>query len=251
MKYCSDFIVEENIQLNTFYFKLILKSDEELPCIKPGQFVELQVQQPSNVLLRRPISIHDVDEARNEITLLIQIAGKGTKQLSTLKKGESVSMIYPLGNGFELLGNKVLLVGGGVGVAPLLHLAKQFNEIGIRPKILLGYRGKEQIFDNETYSRYGELHISTQDGSHGEKGLVTEHSVFSNQFDAVYTCGPTPMMRAVAENCEKRNIKCFVSLENKMACGIGACLCCVQQTTSGHKCTCTEGPVFDSKEIVW
>ncbi|MEE0982911.1 MAG: dihydroorotate dehydrogenase electron transfer subunit, partial [Bacteroidales bacterium] len=114
-----------------------------------------------------------------------------------------------------------------------------------------GYRGESQMFDNDVFAQYGDLFISTQDGSHGEKGLVTEHSVFANQFDAVYTCGPTPMMRAVAENCEKRGIKCFVSLENKMACGIGACLCCVQQTTSGHKCTCTEGPVFDSKEIVW
>lgn len=251
MKYCSDFIVQENIKLNSSYFKLILKSNQDLPCIKPGQFVELQVQQPSSSLLRRPISIHDVDEAKKEITLLIQIAGKGTNQLSKLTKGESVNMVYPLGNGFEPSGNKVLLVGGGVGVAPLLYLAKRFNAIGVRPQILLGYRGKEQIFDNEIYSQYGDLFISTQDGSFGEQGLVTEHSVFSEQFDAVYTCGPTPMMKAVANDCEKRGIKCYVSLENKMACGIGACLCCVQQTTSGHKCTCTEGPVFDSKEVVW
>ncbi|MEE0926154.1 MAG: dihydroorotate dehydrogenase electron transfer subunit [Bacteroidales bacterium] len=251
MKYCNTFIVEENQRLNPAFFKLRLRSEENLPSIKPGQFVEIEIPQPTSSLLRRPISIHDVDYRKNEISLLIQIAGKGTEQLSKLEKGEKVSLVYPLGNGFECEGEKVLLIGGGVGVAPLLHLAKCFQERNIRPQILLGYRGESQMFDNDVFAQYGALFISTQDGSHGEKGLVTEHSVFANQFDAVYTCGPTPMMRAVAENCEKRGIKCFVSLENKMACGIGACLCCVQQTTSGHKCTCTEGPVFNSKEIVW
>ncbi len=251
MKYCNCFIVEENLKLNTSFFKLRLKSETPLPSIKPGQFVEVEIPQPSSSLLRRPISIHDVDYTQNEISLLIQIAGKGTNQLSNLNKGDKLSLVYPLGNGFECKGEKVLLIGGGVGVAPLLHLAKCFQEQNVRPQILLGYRGAAQMFDNDVFAQYGDLFISTQDGSYGEKGLVTEHSVFANQFDAVYTCGPTPMMRAIAENCEKRGITCYVSLENKMACGIGACLCCVQQTTSGHKCTCTEGPVFDSKEIVW
>ena len=130
-------------------------------------------------------------------------------------------------------------------------LAKQFAQIGTRPKVLLGFRSKDQLMDTTEFAKYADVFISTQDGSVGEQGLVTENSVFAQSFDAVYTCGPTPMMKAVAKSCEERSIECFVSLENKMACGIGACLCCVQQTTSGHRCTCTEGPVFQSKEIVW
>ena len=124
MKYCNTFIVEENQRLNPAFFKLRLRSEEILPIIKPGQFVEIEIPQPTSSLLRRPISIHDVDYSKNEISLLIQIAGKGTEQLSKLEKGEKVSLVYPLGNGFECEGEKVLLIGGGVGVAPLLHLAK-------------------------------------------------------------------------------------------------------------------------------
>ncbi len=251
MKHCEDFIVTENKRLNDAMFCLRLRKETPLPAIKAGQFVEIQVKEPSGVLLRRPISIHDVDETKNEISLLVQIAGKGTKQLSQTKCGESVSLVYPLGNGFECKGKRVLLVGGGVGIAPLLLLAKRFAEQGVRPRILLGYRGEKQIVSIEEYKQYGDVFISTEDGSRGERGLVTANKVFAEAFDAVFCCGPTPMMRAVAKSCEERGIECFVSLENKMACGIGACLCCVQPTTEGHKCTCTEGPVFDSKEIVW
>lgn len=251
MKYCNDFTVLENEVVNSAFFKLRLKSERPLCEIRAGQFVELKVQEPNSVLLRRPISIHDIDKSTNEIVLLIQKVGKGTNILSKLKKGEKVNMIYPLGNGFECKGKSVLLVGGGVGTAPLLLLAKQFAQIGTRPKVLLGFRSKDQLMDTTEFAKYADVFISTQDGSVGEQGLVTENSVFAQSFDAVYTCGSTPMMKAVAKSCEERNIECFVSLENKMACGIGACLCCVQQTTSGHRCTCTEGPVFQSKEIVW
>lgn len=251
MKHCDDFVVVENQSLGSAFFKLSLQTCSPLPEITAGQFVEVRVPQTEGIILRRPISIHDVDYDTKTIILLIRIAGKGTKQLSMLKKGECVNLIYPLGKGFDCKGDDVLLIGGGVGVAPLLFLAKSFHLKGIRPNILLGYRDKEQFLDLPEFNRYGEVFIATQDGSLGEKAMVTEHSIFAKQFDCVYTCGPTSMMKAVAESCKQREIECFVSLENKMACGIGACLCCVQQTTSGHKCTCTEGPVFDSKEVIW
>ncbi len=251
MKHCDDFVVIENRALSSDFFRLSLQAGSPLPDITAGQFVEVAVQQTEGIILRRPISIHDVDYGSSTIVLLIRIAGKGTRQLSKLTKGELVNLIYPLGKGFDCEGNNVLLVGGGVGVAPLLFLAKSFSAKGVRPKILLGYRSAEQLIDLPEFDCYGEKFIATQDGSYGEKAMVTEHSIFKKQFDYVYTCGPTPMMRAVAESCKQRGIECFVSLENKMACGIGACLCCVQQTTSGHKCTCTEGPVFNSEEVIW
>lgn len=251
MKYCDDFTVTQNRTLNERMFSLRLKKQGMLPQIKPGQFVELRVNEPTGVLLRRPISVHDVDYCKNEIVLLVQTAGKGTKQLSEVKCGEKLNLVYPLGNGFATQGSKVLLVGGGVGIAPLLYLAKAFADKGILPDILLGFRTKKQMIPLEEFERYGKLHVSTEDGSCGEMGLVTQNKVFAEQFDKVYCCGPTPMMRSVAKNCEQRGIGCFVSLENKMACGIGACLCCVQNTKEGHKCTCTEGPVFQSEDIIW
>lgn len=251
MKHCDNFLVSEKKFLNTSFFKLKLKSKNTLPEINPGQFVEIQVNSDSKVLLRRPISINDVDFQNNEISLIIQTVGQGTKELAKISEGEEVSLIYPLGNGFKLEGESPILVGGGVGIAPLLYLAKQFQAKGIKPNVLLGFRSKDQIIPLEEFEKYSNLYISTQDGSIGEKGLVTENKIFSTSHDVIYTCGPTPMMKAIAEYALKNNIKCYASLENKMACGIGACLCCVQNTTEGHKCTCTEGPVFNVKDIIW
>lgn len=251
MKHCDNFLVSEKKFLNTSFFKLKLKSKKALPEINPGQFVEIQVNSDSKVLLRRPISINDVDFQNNEISLIIQTVGQGTKELAKISEGEEVSLIYPLGNGFKLEGKNPLLIGGGVGIAPLLYLAKQFHAKGIKPDVLLGFRSKEQMIALDEFEKYSNLYISTQDGSIGEKGLVTENKIFSTSHDVIYTCGPTPMMKAIAEYALKNNIKCYASLENKMACGIGACLCCVQNTTEGHKCTCTEGPVFNVKDIIW
>lgn len=251
MKHCDNFLVSEKKFLNTSFFKLKLKSKNTLPEINPGQFVEVQVNSDSKVLLRRPISINDVDFQNNEISLIIQTVGQGTKELAKISEGEEVSLIYPLGNGFKLEGKNPLLIGGGVGIAPLLYLAKQFYAKGIKPNVLLGFRSKDQIIPLEEFEKYSNLYISTQDGSIGEKGLVTENKIFSASHDVIYTCGPTPMMKAIAEYALKNNTECYASLENKMACGIGACLCCVQNTTQGHKCTCTEGPVFNVKDIIW
>ncbi|MEE1271666.1 MAG: dihydroorotate dehydrogenase electron transfer subunit [Bacteroidales bacterium] len=251
MKHCDNFVVSEKKFLNSSFFKLKLKSKKILPEINPGQFVEVQVNSDSKVLLRRPISINDVDSQTNEISLIIQTVGQGTKELAKINEGEEINLVYPLGNGFNIEGENPLLVGGGVGIAPLLYLAKNFHAKGIKPKVLLGFRSQEQMIDLKEYEKYADVYISTQDGSVGSKGLVTENEIFTQSYDIIYTCGPTPMMKAISDYSLKNNIKCYASLENKMACGIGACLCCVQNTTEGHKCTCTEGPVFNVKDIIW
>jgi dihydroorotate dehydrogenase electron transfer subunit len=251
MKHCGNFVVSEKKILNSSFFKLKLKSKKTLPEINPGQFVEVQVNSDSKVLLRRPISINDVDSQTNEISLIIQTVGQGTKELAKINEGEEINLVYPLGNGFNIEGENPLLVGGGVGIAPLLYLAKNFHAKGIKPKVLLGFRSQEQMIDLKEYEKYADVYISTQDGSVGSKGLVTENEIFTQSYDTIYTCGPTPMMEAISDYSLKNNIKCYASLENKMACGIGACLCCVQNTTEGHKCTCTEGPVFNVKDIIW
>lgn len=251
MKHCDNFVVSEKKFLNSSFFKLKLKSKKTLPEINPGQFVEVQVNSDSKVLLRRPISINDVDSQTNEISLIIQTVGQGTKELAKINEGEEINLVYPLGNGFNIEGENPLLVGGGVGIAPLLYLAKNFHAKGIKPKVLLGFRSQEQMINLKEYEKYADVYISTQDGSVGSKGLVTENEIFTQSYDTIYTCGPTPMMKAISDYSLKNNIKCYASLENKMACGIGACLCCVQNTTEGHKCTCTEGPVFNVKDIIW
>lgn len=251
MKHCDNFVVSEKKFLNSSFFKLKLKSKKTLPEINPGQFVEVQVNSDSKVLLRRPISINDVDSQTNEISLIIQTVGQGTKELAKINEGEEINLVYPLGNGFNIEGENPLLVGGGVGIAPLLYLAKNFHAKGIKPKVLLGFRSQEQMIDLKEYEKYADVYISTQDGSVGSKGLVTENEIFTQSYDTIYTCGPTPMMKAISDYSLKNNIKCYASLENKMACGIGACLCCVQNTTEGHKCTCTEGPVFNVQDIIW
>lgn len=245
MKQITDFTIIRRNQLGEHYFSLVLQHPDTLLPIKPGQFVEVEVRNCREVMLRRPISIHDVDEHNNTLTLLVQIVGKGTRQLARLKEGDTLNLVYPLGNGFSAEGERPLLVGGGAGIAPLLHLAKCYHAKGVQPTVLLGGRTKELIAVREAYEHYATVGYATEDGSLGEQGFVTQHSLFAQPYDRICTCGPTPMMKAVAHHAVAQGIACEVSLENMMACGIGACLCCVTPTQEGHKCVCKEGPVFD------
>jgi len=243
--------VIENRPLSPDVFLLTLGSEQRLPDIKPGQFANILVENAPNVFLRRPFSIHDVDLAHNFIKFFIQKVGKGTEQLAKLKSGDGVEVVFPLGNGFSLKNDDVLLAGGGVGVAPLLYLAKILKQNGNDPTILIGGRSKKNIFRIEEYVKYGKVLVITEDGSLGEKGLITEHSIFQQQtFDQIYCCGPDAMMKAVGKLAMEKNIPCQVSLENTMACGFGACLCCVTKTVDGHLCVCTEGPVFDITKLI-
>lgn len=246
--------VLKNRVINKDYYVLEVKSPVSTAGILPGQFVEMLVQDTRNAFLRRPISIYDVNPERNSFELLIQIVGEGTRLLSQLKVGDKVDIIYPLGQTFSTpeAGKKVLLIGGGVGVAPLLYLSKKLKAANVETHMLLGGRATDNIIEIENFKQYSKVYISTDDGSIGEKGFVTQHSVMQDMdFDMIYTCGPDPMMRAVAALAKEQNIECEVSLENMMACGIGSCLCCVTNTVDGHKCVCTEGPVFNTKVLMW
>lgn len=249
MKHITDFTIVRREQLGEKYFALTLQHPDKLPGIEAGQFVEVEVRNCREVMLRRPISIHDVDSEANTLTLLIQVVGKGTRQLATLKEGDTLNLVYPLGHGFSVEGTRPLLVGGGAGIAPLLHLAKCYNEKGVRPTILLGGRTKELIPVREAFEPYGQVLFSTEDGSLGERGMVTQHPMFTASYDQICTCGPTPMMKAVGRYALEKGISCEVSLENMMACGVGACLCCVTDTDEGHKCVCKEGPVFNAEKL--
>jgi dihydroorotate dehydrogenase electron transfer subunit len=247
------FTVTQNRRINKEYVILHVASDHKLPEILPGQFVEVKVENGPNTFLRRPISIHEVNDEKNEILLLIQEVGEGTQLMAKLQPGDTLDVIYPLGNSFTLPNEgKVLLVGGGVGVAPLLMLGRFLKAKGAIPYFLLGARNKEILMDLTEYQAIAEIGVTTEDGSLGVKGFVTNHPFMNEELgkmDLVYTCGPDPMMRAVAQKAKAANINCEVSLENLMACGFGACLCCVVDTKEGHKCTCTEGPVFNTNDL--
>jgi len=254
-KFMLDLIVKKNDILNDQYFLLVLSSDQPLPEILPGQFVEVRVDNTPDTFLRRPISVNFVDYASNELWLLIQKVGNGTKKLSSLAKGDKLNVIIPLGNCFtwpESKDSNVLLVGGGVGIAPLLYWGACLHEKGYKCNFLLGGRSESNLLQLCEFNKYGNVYTTTEDGSIGEKGFVTMHSLLrGSNFDFIYSCGPTPMMKAVASYAAENGIFCEVSLENTMACGFGACLCCVTDTTEGHLCVCTDGPVFNITKLKW
>jgi dihydroorotate dehydrogenase electron transfer subunit len=254
-KYIDDFRVVCNHRLNHEFVVLELQHPGILPEMEPGQFVQIKVEGKPDTYLRRPISIHDVDFEQNRLKLLVQEVGDGTRWMGSLKAGDLLNLVYPLGNCFTLPKSpRVLLVGGGCGVAPLLFLGKKLKKNGIQPRFLIGARSSAHLIELDAYKALGEVFITTEDGSAGTKGYVIHHPVMKTQtpdFDLIYTCGPEPMMKVIAKYAENHGIECQVSLENNMACGIGACLCCVTATQHGNKCTCIEGPVFDSKELKW
>lgn len=252
-KFVHNFEVVNNNRLNAQHFVLELRCLEKLPEILPGQFAEVRVDNSITTYLRRPFSIHDVDYKKNTISFLIKQLGEGSAKLSTSAIGDILNIVYPLGNGFAMpSGNNALLVGGGCGVAPLLMLAKHLSRQGIQITTLIGGRSANDILQPDEYGKLGEVLITTEDGSIGEKGMVTSHSLFNEKlqpFSEVYTCGPEPMMKAIAAIAAENGIPCQVSLENTMACGIGVCLCCVVETVEGNKCVCTEGPVFNANYL--
>ena len=254
-KYILDLVVSENIQLNDNYVLLKMTAPTELPDMLPGQFAELEVEGSSKTFLRRPISINFIDKDNNEVWFLIQLVGDGTRHLAAVKRGQTINVILPLGNSFTMPENaseRLLLVGGGLGTAPMLFLGEQLSKKGFTPNFLLGARSQNDLLQLNEFTQYGNVFTTTEDGSMGEKGYVTQHSLLSTQtFNKIYTCGPKPMMMAVAKYAKTNNIECEVSLENTMACGFGVCLCCVENTTEGHICVCKEGPVFNIKKLLW
>ncbi|MCM1028427.1 MAG: dihydroorotate dehydrogenase electron transfer subunit [Pseudoflavonifractor sp.] len=229
--------------------------DDKLPEMKPGQFVQVAVPDAPHTFLRRPISINSVNPEAEELTLLIRRAGEGTSRLCDLNAGDIVNLILPLGNGFSIPASqdgRLILAGGGVGIAPMCYLGSELKARGMKPEFIVGARSKEDLLEIDTLREMGEVYITTDDGTAGEHGLITGHSTW-NQGDIsmVYCCGPAPMMKAVARLARDKGAECEVSLENMMACGLGACLCCVEKTVKGNVCVCTEGPVFNTRTLTW
>lgn len=259
-----DFKVDKiHFYSSSLYLLELSPSDSSLrvPTCFPGQFVQIKVPNEGGAFLRRPISVYYASE--HSLHLLIQSVGKGTKALEKANIGDIFSIIIPLGNNFTMPSNwftdlpkesiKPLLIGGGVGIAPLFMLGKSLKEVGIEPTFLFGARSKQLFPDLSAFQEIGTVHITTEDGSWGERGFVTDHTCIQDTeaYNCMYTCGPTPMMKAIAQIAKGRSIPCEASLENHMACGFGVCLCCTEPTQNGYKSVCTDGPVFDVNNLMW
>jgi dihydroorotate dehydrogenase electron transfer subunit len=224
-------------------FEMTLSYDEEL--IKPGQFFMVKSLEGS-YLLPRPISVYDYDGS--ELKFLYKLVGKGTKTISNLKKGESIQLLGPLGNGFDIeeIKGKVALVSGGIGIAPLNYLIKKLRFQNIDS--YLGF--KDEVYSIENFKRNSKkLTVTTESGNHGKKGFITDY-IDWDKYDCIVTCGPEIMMNKIIKTGEEKLIKTYISLERRMACGIGACLGCSVKTTEGMKRACKEGPVFLGKDLI-
>ena len=240
--------IVENRPLTSNVYRMQVEGDTQW-IVRPGQFVNIEIE---GFYLRRPISICDYSD--NTITLIYKVVGRGTEAMSHMQAGCELDMLTGLGNGFDpdVECCRPLLVGGGVGTAPLLQYGRELNAAGRKVWFLLGGRTASDVLQLNLFEQYGQVCLTTEDGSLGETGFVTQHSVLNRQrFDFIATCGPKPMMQAVARYAKERGIECEASLENLMACGLGACLCCVEKTTTGNRCVCKEGPVFNIKELLW
>lgn len=224
-----------------------------LPKIECGQFVEIKIDDAPSAMLRRPISVCD-SRYDTELVLFVKPLGNGTRRLVDEPIGKRMSIMLPLGHGFTVdacAGKRCLLVGGGVGAAPLVLLARELKKHGAHVAVAIGGRSQADVAGlAELYEAADEVTVSTDDGSQGHKGVVTQNPVFGREWDRIYCCGPTPMMRAVGRIAQESQTWCEVSLENHMACGLGACLCCVEKTDdAGNVCVCTEGPVFNINRL--
>ncbi len=256
-KYILDLRLVAAEQLHHDYCLLRLQNPSgPLPTMLPGQFVQVRIDDEPHTMLRRPISINLCTS--NELWLLVHAIGPGTRRLASLQAGDTVNAVLPLGRGFtlpeaaEAPDQRYLLVGGGVGTAPLLFLGQELLRMGSQPTFLLGARTADDLLQLDLFSAMGPTYVTTEDGSAGEKGFVTHHSLWqdtSQHFTRICTCGPKPMMWAVAKAAEEHATPCEASLENMMACGLGACLCCVENTVDGNVCVCQEGPVFDTRKL--
>ncbi|PEL52699.1 dihydroorotate oxidase B electron transfer subunit [Bacillus toyonensis] len=254
----QNMIVVNQKEIAKNIYELVLQGTLVQQMNEPGQFVHIKVAEGMAPLLRRPISICNVDQEKNEFTMLYRAEGQGTKTLATRKQGEMVDVLGPLGHGFPVeeaeTGQTALLVGGGIGVPPLYELSQRLVAKGVRVIHILGFQTKDVVFYEEKFAELGDTYVATVDGTHGTKGFVTD--VIDNygiDFDILYSCGPLAMLRALEGRYKEK--KAYISLEERMGCGIGACFACVchlQEDPSGHsyKKVCSDGPVFPIGEVV-
>lgn len=244
--------VKENRQLSKDIYALKVIGEFPYNEVQAGQFVDIKIGTGLEHPLRRPLSIACCDTLKEELTLIYRVVGAGTAWLSQRIAGDFVDVLGPLGIGFPLPEpqSSVLVVGGGVGIPPLYQLVRGFDS-SIQPHIILGFRDKFDCFWIEKFAEYGRVTVCTEDGSKGLKGFVTTALGSENEWDYLYSCGPKPMLRALKGHFEGTNIQGYVSLEERMACGIGACAGCTCLTSDGKgtKRVCKDGPVFLWEEV--
>lgn len=257
---------KEEVASNIFLMKLSAPSIT--PEALPGQFIHIKCGKDNYHVMRRPISIHKIDKKRGEIYILFQVVGESTKLLAQRLVGDYLDILGPIGNGFNILteSKKIIVVGGGIGVAPLLALVEESLIQGKEVRVFIGALKKKLIIGEESFMRLGaKVDAATDDGSYKHKGLVTdllEKTIKEGWLaDQVFACGPKPMLRKVADITSRANIHCQVSLEERMGCGIGACMTCVckikikeKQTDKEdyqYKRICIDGPIFDASEVIW
>nr|WP_232796224.1 dihydroorotate dehydrogenase electron transfer subunit [Staphylococcus canis] len=223
---------------------------------QPGQFVHIRVGEDSLHMLRRPISICEINPSEQSFTMLFRAEGAGTEKIAKLSKGDDIDIIAPLGNGFpvEKAQKKALLVGGGIGVPPLYELSKQLKARGIEVVHVLGFRSKKDVFYQSQFEALGETYIVTEDGTLGEKGFVTDViDRLPVDYDIYYTCGPKPMLKALTQSYTLKDVPGYISLEERMGCGVGACFACVchvPDSDTDYVKVCTDGPVFEKGAVV-
>lgn len=264
----------ENKKIAEGFYKMRVESPYLSKNSKPGQFVEVKCSDEIIPLLRRPLGVHKI--SKNRIEVLYEVVGRGTELLSKKKSGGFLDIIGPLGNGFMInqptsqpANQQTILIAGGVGVAPLAALADELRQKKYKVDVIIGARTKSHIMCEEDFKSMGcSVHVATEDGSKGYKGLATDLLVKelnqqtskpANQQTIIYACGPTAMLKAVAKIAEAKHIPCQVSMEERMACGIGVCLGCpvkvkgpvASSQSPEYKMVCKDGPVFDAKEIAW
>lgn len=240
-------------KIATDIFDMVVSFPQGARQAKPGQFIAMYCEDGTK-LLPRPISICGIDKQKGTLRVVYRIAGEGTRLFSKMKEGDSLEVMGPLGNGFTQKNKKAIIVGGGIGIPPMLELARQLD---CDKTIVLGYRN--ELFLKEEFEQYAEVKVATEDGSFGVKGTVIDAIKEAGVDGSIlYACGPMPMLKALAEYADAHHMEAQISLEERMACGIGACLGCICKTKKKDHHTnvnntriCKDGPVFDAKEVVF
>ena len=257
MKYIQGkYQVIENKALARDIFSIVILCPEIAEIAVPGQFVHIL---PESQTLRRPISICDTDKNAGTLRIVFIVKGEGTKKISQAREGTLIDMLAPLGNGFTIdsSADNVVLIGGGIGTPPLLPLAKQYGQ---KATVITGFRSANAVILQEDFKSTGaNTIVCTDDGSTGVHGVVTtplQEVLSSKKVDLICACGPTPMLKAIVKLAEEYNIPCQISLEERMGCGIGACLVCACKTKrengqEHYAHVCKDGPVFNAKEVIW
>jgi dihydroorotate dehydrogenase electron transfer subunit len=254
--------IVEMESLSLDIIKMTIYSSQIAQNILPGQFVNIKCEDGINAYLRRPISVCDIDKINNTVDFVFQVKGKGTFALAMKRAGDYVDLMGPLGTGFDISGKykNIIVLGGGIGISPLLNLLKESH--ATTKKAILGFRNKRAIvLDAEFLSASDDLVICTDDGSYGREGFVTEalkDSLETEDADIIYVCGPEGMIKRAVDIANKYGVKCQVSMEQRMGCGIGACLVCVCKTVDDahpdgwdYSHVCKHGPVFWSQEVIF